>query len=500
MSVIKRQTIIGTIWSYAGVAIGTITQAFLIPNFFTEEQNGLLQMLFSWMLILVLFADLGFGNAGTKFFPKFRSKEKKHNGFIFYGFIAASIGISISFFFLHFLKTPITSTLNTTDNGLFEKYYYFLFPIILATTLFNLLFNYARGLYDTIVGNFLSQFAQRILILAAVIAYISDLVDFDQFMVLWTISIFSQFPLMLWHCYRLGDFSFSPVTTIFTKGFRLEFVKYAIFSILTGLSSIVITRLDTLMVYEYLGLANTGIYSTCLLFGSVMMMSYQVSLKASTAIVVDALEQKDYPKIDQIFKKSGLTQLIFGTALFITVVCNVDLLFSFIKPSYSAGKWVLIIVGFAKLIDLSFGINSLILVFSKHYKKDSLLIISFVSVLFLLNHLLIPRYGLNGAAIAALIATILFNLSRNFIIYKYFKIHAFSKPQLTVILIGIVVFAIGLILPGLGDTIFQRLLALTYKSTLVLGLFGVLIRVTNVSPDISRLIDQMLTNIGIKFS
>lgn len=500
MSVIKRQTIIGTIWSYAGVGIGTITQAFLIPNFFTEEQNGLIQMLFSWMLIIVLFADLGYGNAGTKFFPKFRNKAQKHKGFLFYGFSVAIIGLLLSFLFLILFKERITSTLNTTDNGLFEKYYYFLIPIIIGTTFFNILFNYARGLYDTIVGNFLSQFGQRLLILVSVVAYLMNWVNFDQFLVLWSIAIFSQFPLMLLHCYRLGDFSFRPNKEIFNKGFRNEFSKYAFFSILTGLSSIVITRLDTLMVYEYLGLGNTGIYSTCLLFGSVMMMSYQVSLKASTAIVVDALDQKDYLKIDQIFKKSGLTQLIFGTALFIAVVCNVDLLFSFIKPSYSAGKWVLIIIGLAKLIDLSFGINSLILVFSKHYKKDSLLIISFVTILFVLNHFLIPLYGLNGAAIAALIATVLFNVSRNLIIYKYFRIHAFSKQQLVVILIGVAVFALGFYLPDFNSTVLQKLISLSYKSIIILGLFTFLIRITNISKDFSDLIDQILKKVGLKFS
>lgn len=499
MTVIKRQTIIGTIWSYAGVVIGTITQAFLIPNYFTEEQNGLIQMLFSWMLIIVLFADLGFGNAGTRFFSRFRNYENKHNGYLFYGFGTALVGLSLSFLFLFFFKDRITSTLSIADNGLFDKYYYFLFPIIIGTTFFNTLFNYARGLYDTITGNFLSQFGQRLLILLSVITYLLEMVDFDQFLILWAIAIFSQFPLMLWHCYRLGNFSLLPRKSIFKKQFRREFSQYAFFSILTGLSSIVITRLDTLMVYEYLGLANTGIYSTCLLFGSVMMMSYQVSLKASTAIVVDALDQQDFSKIDQIFKKSGLTQLIFGIALFILVVCNVDLLFSFIKPSYSAGKWVLIIIGFAKLIDLSFGINSLILIFSKHYKKDSLLIISFVTVLLFLNHLLIPKFGLNGAAIAALIATILFNVSRNLIIYKYFNIHAFSRQQVFVVIIGIIVFLLGYHLPDYTSSISSRLLTLVYKSAIILGMFTFLIRISNVSKDISGLIDDILRKVGLKF-
>lgn len=500
MNVIKRQTIIGSIWSYAGVLIGTITQAFLIPNYFTESQNGLIQVLLSWMLIWALFADFGFGAAGTKFFPTFRSKQEKHRGFLFVGFSTVTIGLLCTIAFLFFFQKAITNTFNTTDNNLFKDHYFLLIPIIAATSYFNLLSNYARGLYDTIYGNFLSQFLQRFFVLISVVVYILEWVSFPQFMILWTLSIFSQFPLMLIHCYQLGDFSLKPFRGIFTRKFQKKFYTYAVFSILTSMSSIVISRLDTLMVYEYLGLANTGIYGTSLLFGSVMMMSFNVSLKASTSIVVDALKENDKPKIERIFKKSALTQLIFGIGLFNLVVCNIDLLYSFLKPSYSAGKWVLIIVGLAKLLDLAFGINSLILVFSKHYIKDSILVVGFVGLLYGLNHLLIPSYGLNGAAVAAFIATLFFNISRHFLILKYFKIHSFSTNQLYALLIGLVVFAVGYYLPDFTESIWLRLFSLSYKSIIIGLLLAFLFRVSNISPDVSGVIDDLLEKAKLKAS
>jgi hypothetical protein len=40
MSVIKRQTILGTVYSYLGVAVGTLTMALIVPNYFSTEEYG----------------------------------------------------------------------------------------------------------------------------------------------------------------------------------------------------------------------------------------------------------------------------------------------------------------------------------------------------------------------------------------------------------------------------------------------------------------------------
>ena len=99
-SIIKKQTIQSTVFAYAGVLVGTITQAFLIPNFLTTEQNGLLALLLSWMYVFCQFASLGFNAAGTKYFSFFRSTEENHRGYLFYGLVINGIGLLIGTLFL----------------------------------------------------------------------------------------------------------------------------------------------------------------------------------------------------------------------------------------------------------------------------------------------------------------------------------------------------------------------------------------------------------------
>jgi O-antigen/teichoic acid export membrane protein len=494
MTIIKKQTILGTIYAYLGVIVGTITQALIIPNFLTIEENGLLAMLSSWMFILVFTTNLGFTSAGTRFFDKFRDKSTNHKGFLFNGLIFLFIGFSLTILILVVFKNNILSS-SVGDNSLFKKYYYYILPITLFTASFNIFDTYAKGLYDTIRGNFLSQFLLRLLVLCSILLYISQLIKFDLFISIWALAISVPAILMIIHAISLGDFSLKPKPFLWKSSFKKDFISFAGFSIVTGLSSIVITRLDTLMVYEYLGLGQTGIYNTCLFFGSVMTMSYNINIKASSAIVINALEENDIQKVKQIFTKSSITQMLFGTLLLSVVWVNIDTLFSFIKPEYAAGKYVLLIIGLAKLYDLSSGINSLILGYSKHYRFDSALVITFVGLLFLLNHFLIPKYGLNGAAIAALFATIYYNSARNIIIWKFFRIHPYTSKLGVILIIGISLTYLGTYLPDLNIGKLSAFLDLCYKSAIITTVYVAIIYFLKLSEDVNDVIKSVVRKI-----
>ncbi|MFN8429939.1 MAG: oligosaccharide flippase family protein [Spirosomataceae bacterium] len=490
MTVIKRQTILGTLFSYLGVIVGTLTQAIIFPKYLSTEEVGLFAMIFNWTLILVFIATLGFNSSGTRFFEKFRNEEKKHNGYLFSGMIFLLVGSILVFILMLLFKNYIISS-SKGDTQLFEKYFFLILPLTISLGVFNIFDNYAKGLYETVVGNFLNQFLQRFLVFLAVIFYILDLYNFKTFVFVWAISLAIPTLIMYFYCRALGGFSLLPNNFLLKASFLKEFNQFAAFSILTGLSSIVITKIDSLLVYEYLGLGQIGIYNFCLLFGSVMTISYNVNLKASTAIVLDALSKNDIPKINQIFIKSSQTQTLFGVALLLVVWLNIDSFFEFIKPEYAAGKYVILIIGISKIFDLASGINSLIMVYSKYYKLDSVLVISFVGLLFLLNHFFIPKYGLNGAAIAALIATFYYNIMRNMLIWKYFKIHPYSISLIKIVGIGIIIYFLISTFPNFRNNLMLTFFTMVYKSGIAIFIFIASIYIFKINEEVN----QMLNNI-----
>ena len=82
MAQIKKQTFQSTIYSYLSAAVGLVTQGYVIPNFFATDQNGLISLFLSLMLLLPLFANLGFNGAGTRYFPYFRDAKTNDHGYL----------------------------------------------------------------------------------------------------------------------------------------------------------------------------------------------------------------------------------------------------------------------------------------------------------------------------------------------------------------------------------------------------------------------------------
>lgn len=496
MSIIKRQTIIGTIYSYLGIIIGTLTQAYLIPNYFSIEENGLIQLITRWMGTIIMFTGLGYSSAGVRFFRYFRSNENKHNGYLFNALILFAIGTALSIVFLYYFKDNILSS-NKGDNTLFINYFYLIIPISIASGLFIIFDNYSKMLYDTVMSNFLNQFLLRFLAFSSISLFAGKWINFHQFIILWSIAMCFPTVIMIWHCYRLGNFSLKWSPFLRGANFKKEFINFALFSLITGLTNVIITNLDSFMVYQNLGLGKTGIYNTCLFFGSIMTMSYVISIKASTAIVIDAIENNEKDKLQKIFQKSSVTQLIFGSLIFIVAVASIDNAFLLIKPEYSIGKPIIIIIGLAKLYDLASGVNSLILSYSKYYKLDTLLVISFVGLLYVLNYYLIPKYDLLGAAASTLIAIVYYNTVRNLFIWKFFKIHPYTSAQLKIVLLGICVLLLGIYLPNFSNSRFITLSSIMYKSIILSVIYIIVIYKLNISPEINQVIQTLLKKIKV---
>jgi O-antigen/teichoic acid export membrane protein len=485
MSSIKKQSILSTIYSYLGVGLGLLTQGYILPTYFETNQIGLMAILLSWMYLIAQFASLGFNHAGTKYFAFFRNSSPKNLGYLNLGFKTQTIGFLLSVLFLWVFKDQIISNQSIQDKALLNQFFQLIFPITVATMLFNLFDNYAKGLSNTVSGNLYSQFFQRLFTLIAAALYAFHWVEFEWFMYIWVLGLALPTFMMIYTSFQLGDINFQVNPAFFRLSIKKDFAVFAGFSVLTGLSSMIILQLDKIMVNSYLGLSITGIYSTCLLFASVMGMGYLSVIKASSAVVINAMDENEYGIVSVIYKKSSVNLYAFGLLTLLCTWINIDQLFGLVKPEYAIGKSALIIIGISKLFDLLNGINGLILSNSKYYKLDSVLIISFVLALFLLNQWLIPLYGINGAAISALVSVVYYNLARTILIWKYFGLHPFGWEQFvsTAIFIGILFF--GFQLPDLD----LKIVSIFYKSFLATILFSVLIYLSKSVPDFNSFIN-----------
>jgi O-antigen/teichoic acid export membrane protein len=205
----------------------------------------------------------------------------------------------------------------------------------------------------------------------------------------------------------------------------------------------------------------------------------------TTPFIAEAWRSRNLKKIDRLYKKTALNLLIAGLAIFAVVMLNIRDIINFLGPAYSALTGLVLISGIAKLIDLSTGLNTQVLLLSKYWKLDFFTNMLLVALSIPLNYWLTRKYNIMGPAYGNLIALGTFNLVRFIFIYKLFRFQPFTANNLKALIIALAVFAGVWLLPS-TDLIF---LDIIIKSLLFIGVYGWLIIRFKVSADITELFD-----------
>lgn len=490
MGIIQRQALQATAFAYVGVVIGFVTNAILIPYAFDPDtreglaQNGLLSLLVKISVILTQLSTLGFANATYRFFPYFRDEKNRHNGVLALTLVVTLGGYLLCMAGLLVLK-PWVVERNIEKSPLLVEYFLVLVPLTAFQLFFNVLDNYARALYDTVTGTFLKEFVQRLLLLGAVLAYWLGWASFEQFLVLWTLG-FALPTVLIWaKVYRDGNLHLSRWRYP-EAGLARRVRGYALFAIVTGFTTMIVQFIDSLMVNDYLGLDDVGIYGTAMLFGSVVSMPSRGLYRIANTSITQAWKDDDRGTIETIYRKSCLNLLVIGSLVFIGIWANLHNVLQILPPAYAAGYWVIVFFGLGNLFDMATGTNGIILATSPKYRVDLVFYAILIVLTIGLNVLLIPRFGITGSAVATATTLLVFNTFRTLYVSVVFQLWPFDWRNGAVAALAAGVLALSFGLPRL-----PLLLDLPLRSGLITAVFGGTLYALRLSPDVNRLVDGL---------
>jgi O-antigen/teichoic acid export membrane protein len=195
-------------------------------------------------------------------------------------------------------------------------------------------------------------------------------------------------------------------------------------------------------------------------------------------------------EISTIYRKTALNQFIIGTLLLIGIAANLDSIFMLMPKGeiYSAGKWVVVIVGAGKLVDMLFGPSSEIIVYSKYYWFNIVLIVILAVVIVTANNLLIPSYGIEGAALGAAITMVIFNSVKYVFIWVKMGLQPFTLGFTKVLGIGAVAWTASMVLPRMDIV----LVDMAVRSALIGGIFSALVLGLRLSPEANDLAKRIM--------
>jgi len=487
MGVIRNQSIKNSISFYIGMSIGAVNTILIYPNVFNDQPEhwGLLSILVAYATLVGTFSSLGIPKTFIRFFPAIIEKGQ----LCFLSLIIPLFGFLLSCIGYWMFKDELFVLLNASQ--LLQDNFFYIFLLVFFISFYDVLTSISRSYLDASTPIFLNEIFLKSYSLILLVLHGYKLFDFTTFLQLYVCGFLFKFLLLLFILQFIKGNLFFKLSLGALK--IKEIVVYGFYVLIGGASVIFVSRLDMIMIGAFLGLEHVAFYTLAFYIGSVIKVPGKSIISISVPLLAKAWEEQDFKQIQTIYSKSSINQLIIGGLFFLCIWINIDAIFSILPEKFSHGKWVVLCIGLAQLFNVATGVNGAIIINSKYYKYDLYTNLILVVITLISNYLLIPKYGINGAAMATALSVLLFNLIRLILIKLKMNLQPFSLKTLYTILILIAIYGISLYLPLSGNLY----LDVVWKTFVVVAIFIPLLLSLELSEDINKLVVDVRKRFGI---
>lgn len=212
---------------------------------------------------------------------------------------------------------------------------------------------------------------------------------------------------------------------------------------------------DTFMIGYFMTSKDVGVYNiVCrlILLGTLIFYSFGTIF---APIISSSYYKKDLDSLKRYYAVVTKWAFVLTFPYYLLLILLPDYALNIFGEGYLAGINCLIILSFARIIDVLTGPCGLIITMIGKplvnlYNELGTFVLNII-----LNLFLIPKYGIVGAAIATTISVTLINLIRIFEVYTILKIHPYNASYVKhflsgLVLIGSVISAKHFIFPHCG--------------------------------------------------
>lgn len=486
MGVIRVQASLGSIISYGATTIAAISSLWIYP-LDDLEAYGLAQILVSAAMFSIPFVTAGTVSIVVKFFPQFREKGLADS--YLFNVLLLSFGATVILMGLTWLiDKPIILFLEVMgfDVHLILNHKYHI-ALLIALALYNQLLqlhasNYNKIAWPSLFQNLLPKIALPILVLG--VYY--DVIDIPMFTRLWILSFALPAIGLTVYLYQIGGLDLKMRPDFFRKEWFKPIAHYSGFVGFNAMGSVVVSKVDIIMVGALLGVKEAGLYTIALFIANVLFIPATSIYQIASPVISDAFKRDDRARISEIYKKSSLNLILLGAPLYFLILGSLDEVLH-LSPKYEVIQGAVslfAVIGLAKLIQMTASVNQQIIMFSRNYRFVVLFVAVMAVVNVTLNYVLILRMGVIGAAVATVTAMLIYSLIKIIFIQVTMKMHPFTATSARIGLIVLMLTGFYFIMPPLKSDVLD---VLVYTTGVALIYFG-MVRILNIE---SELIDTL---------
>jgi O-antigen/teichoic acid export membrane protein len=450
------------------------------------EDFGLFYSVFTFVGFFIVFRDFGLSSALMKFIPEFLVKQelgkvKSSIKFVISINLAVSLVIALLFIFLsNFLVK------NYFGNELAK-------PLLFIMAIYFVLYSLYRVLMNIFVGFQRSEF------------YSLDLF-FINFFVLIGLFVFSKFGIfspaisyviaafigiVFGFFVLIKLFDFFGTKCDFSGSLRKGLFNYGFPLLLASFGYIVIGQIDVMMLTKFRTLAEVGVYSVVLPTAMLLITIGSSLAEVMIPFVSEYWAAKKFERLKKVIEETYQKAFIFIIPISLVLLVFSDFVITILFGSdFRFGSDALRILSLGSIFFSVATINNSIISAIGKPKVVTKIILVAAVLNVILNLLLIPPYGLIGAAIATTVAYLFVLLLSLYFVQRIIKVKLPIFDWIKTVFAGILFVVVGDFLRiNLEMNLWLELFIILVVCILVYLLLLSVMKVVNLRKNISSFVN-----------
>lgn len=381
-----------TFFGYSGVSILSILFTFVISSLYGAEVFGGYVYLFTLATIISLFAKFGMDNSLIYFNAKEGPVYNK-SAFLITFTITLLVGGGIIF-------------IDLVDNV----------PLILAIVFLLSSKDLFFALYR--VGESIKKYYQLTIVSFSLMHLFISLIgnyyfDVNSEFLLTSLLI----SLIICNCILL---IFSPIK--FTKlKISKSFLIYSIPTLFISMVGVIMNKIDIIMIEQFMDIKSIGIYQVIFQIANITSLLLNIFNVVFAPKIAKLFNDGKIRELKKIYTKSTRLLALLGIFPLVLIVIYSELILSFFGDDYAQEYVALIIRTFGQYFVVMVGSVGFMLTMTGNVKLQFFRVLLACTINITLNYILIPIYGLNGAAFSSSFALLISSISGYFLVKKVIK-------------------------------------------------------------------------------
>jgi O-antigen/teichoic acid export membrane protein len=492
MGIVFRQSIKNALVIFLGALLGALIIWLSTRYIVDKQQFGFTRNLTQQAVTLSLFLLLGLNNTLAVYIHKYRELAEKRNLLITICFLFPLGAVIIASGLYFQFHTWVIHHYQPKDIPLMEEYYVWLPAYTLLFIYMSILEQFLGSQLKVAVSAFMREVVVRVLNIILLLAFAFRFVNFHT-LVVGTVLIYivpvAAFFLLAW---KTGKFGFSLNWRAFPRAELQEIIHFSWYHFLLTISNILLAALDVLLLpfYDHKGLNSVAVYSIAVFLLSFLQMPAKAMIPGSFTVMARAFADDDIPHARDLVRRSSVNVVIATMFMAVVIAANLHNAVSIIKNGYFEIIPLFLILMVGKLFDVATGMNDQVLSITNYYKFNFYLSISLVVALFLFLRILIPIYGVYGAAWSTTIVILIFNTVKYGFVWKKLSIQPFSRHTVSILFMGFAAGAIARILPFILNPVIDTLV----RTLVIFIVYTILLFVFKPSQDVASYTSSVIKN------